>query len=230
MNYLIEKVRNQFPEANLTCFGNYAGIRPLVRQEEGKPSSVSREHTIRRQGKTRLTSVFGGKWTTARLVACETLDILFPQTKGQSQTHLLRFGGKDVQDLMENGFPRADEQLQSLGKELNLYPEVLDHLIFNYGRNAKDVLAIAKENSDWLKPILPDRPFIRAEVIYAVRYEMAIRVADYLIRRSIFGRLRERGLKAAPVVAALMAKEMAWDENRQKEEVDFYEQSTRILK
>jgi len=59
---------------------------------------------------------------------------------------------------------------------------------------------------------------------------MAMRVADFLIRRSIFGRLRDRGLEAAPVVAEMMGNEIGWSEEKKKEEIEFFETSTRILK
>ena len=229
IDYLIKKVRALFPNANLHCFGNYAGIRPLVRQTEGSASSVSREHSIITHNHCHLTSVFGGKWTTARKVAQEVLDQVFPETKSKSHTERLRIGGENVAELLENGLPKKDSPFLHSLMEKGFQENTLHHLIFNYGKNASKIIDLSIENSSLKNPICQGMPFICAEIVYAVRYEMAMRVSDFLIRRSIFGRLRQRGLDAAPVVADIMAKEMGWDDQRKKEEIELFDKSTRIL-
>lgn len=230
IDYLISKVRRLFPHADLTAYGNYAGLRPLIRQESGSASSVSREHTIQTHGKTHVTSVFGGKWTTARVVAGEVVDHIFPEKRGSSTTKELRFGGENTAALIQKGLPHPDAALLAEGERLHIGEASVRHLVFSYGRNAEAVMQLVEKDPALRQEILPGMPFLHAEVVFAVRFEMAMRVVDFLIRRSIFGRLRQRGLDAAPVVARIMGKELGWSDERQKQEADYFETSTRIVK
>ena len=229
IEYLVEKTRRLFPHADLTCYGNYAGVRPLVFQEGGSASSVTREHTILKHGESHLTSVFGGKWTTARVVASEVLDEVFPHLKGTCNTKNIRFGGQGTDQVIIDGKPNPDAKLKNQANNLGLSHETLEHLVFNYGYNAQAIMKIAQEHTDNKKLILENFPFIQAEVIFSIRNEMALRVKDFLIRRSIFGRLRTRGLEAAPIIARIMAKELGWNAKKQQEEVNWFDESTQIV-
>lgn len=228
LDYLLQKVRMLFPNADLQGVGYYAGLRPLIRQEGGSASSVSREHQIIRNGDTRVFSVFGGKWTTARVVAAEVIDVMFPDVKGRSRTADMRFGGENTKNLVRDGQAVASADLLKAAKDANLSENILNHLILAYGQQAEVVIDLARQNPKWKERIVADFPFIKAEVIYAMRYEMAMCLSDFLVRRSVLGRLRDRGIAAAPVVAQLMAEELAWNNARTNHEISLFTDTTQV--
>ena len=90
-----------------------------------------------------------------------------------------------------------------------------------YGANAQAIVEFIRADACLAERIIPDLPYIMAEVIFACRYEMAMELADVLERRSrIAIEDWSHGIDAAPQVAALMAQELGWDEaeiNRQLE-------------
>jgi glycerol-3-phosphate dehydrogenase len=77
------------------------------------------------------------------------------------------------------------------------------------------VLDLLQEDPTWVTRIAPALPSIRAEIVYCVRYEMAETMEDLLARRigtQLFG--WKEALQAAPMVAALLAREKGWDAER----------------
>ena len=88
-----------------------------------------------------------------------------------------------------------------------------------YGLEADQVRALATENPALAAPIHADLPYIKAEVVWAVRHEMARTLEDVLSRRTRSLTLNARAaLEAAPEVARLMAVELtrgaAWEEEQ----------------
>jgi len=229
LDYLLQKVRMLFPKADLQGVGYYAGLRPLIRQEGGSASSVSREHQIICNGNTRVFSVFGGKWTTARVVAGEVIDVMFPEFKGQSRTADMRFGGEETKNLVKDGRAVPSQALLEAAKEAQISESILNHLILAYGEEAQALITLSTQNPTWKERIVAEFPFIKAEVIYAMRFEMAMCLSDFLVRRSVLGRLRDRGIAAAPIVAKLMAEELSWDSARIAQEIATYTDTTRVF-
>jgi glycerol-3-phosphate dehydrogenase len=85
------------------------------------------------------------------------------------------------------------------------------------------VLAIAESDQSLAEPLVPGLHYLRAEAIFAVRYEMATTVDDILSRRTR-ARLetRDASADAAAAVAALLAPELGWDEAEQARQVADY--------
>ena len=82
---------------------------------------------------------------------------------------------------------------------------------------------MARENAKLLQPIIAGFPALRAEVVYAVRYEMAATIEDVLARRIGMQLHSWRdAMDAAPVVGSLMAAELHWDETSASEAVHRY--------
>jgi glycerol-3-phosphate dehydrogenase len=91
------------------------------------------------------------------------------------------------------------------------HPEELGNLAV-YGSDAAAILALAKENPEFAKPLHPDLPYIAAEVVWAARYEMSRTVDDALSRRTRALLLNARAaVEVAPAVAALLAGELGKD-------------------
>ncbi|HEY6410439.1 MAG TPA: glycerol-3-phosphate dehydrogenase C-terminal domain-containing protein, partial [Ktedonobacteraceae bacterium] len=115
------------------------------------------------------------------------------------------------------GWPAIQLDLERRGSVLGLSPQTLSHLERNYGAEAIALLDLIDDDSSLAQLIIDDLPYIRAEVIYACRQEMAMTPYDVLARRtSITLEDRRRGLDAVDDIAALMSKEHQWSpEQRQ---------------
>ncbi|CAN5184673.1 glycerol-3-phosphate dehydrogenase/oxidase [soil metagenome] len=188
---------NPEPDDVLSVF---AGLRPLVSQGKGKnTSAISRDHTLIIDP-SGLVTIAGGKWTTYRKMAEDTID-----------------EATVVAGL--NTSPSVSENLRIHGWLKNKaaadpYPD--------YGSDAPSLKKIAREKDGWDEPMHPkltDRP---AQVIWAARNEMARTVEDVLSRRTRALLLDARAsIEIAEQVASLLAQELGHDKewaNNQTEE------------
>ncbi|MFV0417086.1 MAG: glycerol-3-phosphate dehydrogenase/oxidase [Chthoniobacterales bacterium] len=180
----------------------FAGQRPLVRppsKDGSATKSISRNHEVF-VSDSGLVTIVGGKWTTYRKMAEDTLN------------HAIQIGGLDDK-------PCVTEHLQLHGwrspNAPNLSPELAA-----YGTDADEVEALAAENPDLKNPLHPDLTITAANVLWAVRNEMALTLEDVLARRTRCLLLNAlASIEVAPDVAALMAKELAKDAAWEKEEL-----------
>ncbi|RYF69731.1 MAG: glycerol-3-phosphate dehydrogenase, partial [Cytophagaceae bacterium] len=179
--------------------------------------SLVRDHEVEIDPTSGLVSIMGGKWTTYRLMAQETIDacckILGTEPPCQTETLLLQGA---------EGYNR--KYRQHLTDSYPEYPaDVLDHLANTYGTDALNVLRLLREESDWLTRLATGHPFIQAEVIYAARTEMAQTIPDVLMRRIRLGLIDWKAtLEALPVTARLLAIERNWTpEQEEQAAIDF---------
>lgn len=209
VDYLLRHL-NQYLASPVTAadiVSGFAGARPLVgSEEEGDTKKLARDDVIEVDSSTGLISIMGGKWTTHRAMAEDTIDrvqdsLRLPRSGSQTRNHVL-YGGQ--------GF--TSDYWETLCRAFNIPADTAHHLASKFGTAAEQVLAISREDADFAQPIVPGYPAIRAEVVYAVRYEMAITIEDVVARRIglQFYSWRD-AIKSAPVVAALMARELHWD-------------------
>ena len=163
-----------------------------------------------------LISVVGVKYTTARDVAEKAIDLIFRKL-GRSvttcTTHEVPLWGGDIEYL--NEFKE-----KAIGAEsTRLSKDVILHLIQAYGTHYPRVIALIEENASWADTI-PDTNIIQAEVIYAIREEMAQKLADVVMRRTDLGSIEYPDEKALRTCAELMAQELGWSESRIQAEID----------
>jgi glycerol-3-phosphate dehydrogenase len=186
--------------------GVWAGLRPLVRAaESGRTADLSRRHRID-TGSTGLITVTGGKLTTYREMAEDTVDAVL-RGLGRSarcRTRRLRLVGAD-------GFDRIAPDR----------PE--HHLAARYGAEAAEVRALVAGDPSLGGLLVPGLPYARAEAVFAVRHEMATTLVDVVTRRTR-AHLQDRAacLAAAPDVARLLAPELGWDHDETAAQVDAY--------
>jgi glycerol-3-phosphate dehydrogenase len=172
----------------------YVGIRPLVKaggSDSSKTSALSRDHTIHVDN-TGLLTIVGGKWTTYRHMAEDCVN------------HAILLG--KLPDV-----PSKTEHLKIHG-----HREEVDDLgsLWVYGSDAEAIQALAASTPGWEKPLHPSLPYIPAEVVWAVRNEMARTVDDVLSRRTRALFLDSRAaIEMAPRVAELMARELGTGES-----------------
>lgn len=217
--YLLNHV-NRYLDVNLTpadIFNTFAGYRPLIRAK-GNTSRLSRSHEVV-QEHGGLVTIVGGKLTTYRRMAQDTVDVLAGRD-GKPRAHptktLPLAGGVD--------WDAAQAAIAARARELGLAPAVIHHLEFNYGRHAEEVLDVVEDDPALAQPLAPDLPYLRAEVVHACRAEMALRLDDVLARRTrLLLEGHEGGIDAAPEVARLMAGELGWSADRVQDEIMRYQ-------
>ena len=112
--------------------------------------------------------------------------------------------------------------MRELGKERVPEP-VARHLVDTYGSESAAVANLAAREPTLNRPLLDGWPVLQAEVVYQARREMALTVADVMVRRThLFHGDAGRGTGAAALVARLLARELGWDAGREVESLSAY--------
>jgi len=208
VDYLLRHL-NQYlarPVTRDDIVSGFAGARPLVGSEDGGDTKkLARDDVIEVDPASGLISIMGGKWTTHRAMAEDTIDRVqqvLGSTHAISKTrNYVLYGGK--------GF--TDDYWNTLCRQYGLPAKTAHHLAAKFGTAAEKVLALATENAALREPILEAHPAIKAEVVYAVRHEMAATIEDVLARRIGMQLYSWRdAIQAAPVVGSLIAEELSW--------------------
>jgi glycerol-3-phosphate dehydrogenase len=179
----------------------FAGIRPLVRASGvSNTAALSRDHVIH------IDSSGLMKWTTYRHMAEDCVDQA--ATLAQLPDHPCV-----THHLSIHGAHNSAKQLGSLSV---------------YGIDAVEIQKLIQEDPHLGERLHPALPYVQAEVIWAVRHEMARTVEDVLARRtrSLFLNARAT-LEMAPVVANLMGLELDWDESAQASQLEMFRQVAR---
>jgi len=179
----------------------FAGLRPLVRSGEGKnTATLSRDHSIF-ISKSGLVTITGGKWTTYRKMGQDVID-----------------QAAQVAGLQER--PCRTETMRVHGWLKDYHAG--DPLHY-YGADALGIHRLLRENLKLAEPLHPKLPYIAAEVVWAVREEMARTVEDVLARRTRALLLDARAaIEMGRIVAAIMADEMGKDNLWQREQVQLF--------
>ncbi|MEO7985736.1 MAG: glycerol-3-phosphate dehydrogenase/oxidase [Gemmatimonadales bacterium] len=210
--YLLRSANSRFPNARLSVEDirvTWAGLRPLL-AERGRESRRSREHIIV-QGLGGMITVAGGKLTTYRSMAVETVDRAIRELrfrdgrprKAEARTDEEPLPGGEAADLAT---------FRERGLELGLSADTVEHLLRHYGTESAGICNLAARDRGLMRRLAPPHPAIEAEVIHAVRRELAQRVEDVLVRRMhLYYEHPGRGTEAANRVAELMGDELGWD-------------------
>ncbi|KAK7205450.1 mitochondrial glycerol-3-phosphate dehydrogenase [Myxozyma melibiosi] len=220
LNELKNYMSADLPVRREDVLAAWCGIRPLVRDPRAKNTeSLVRNHLITVSDSGLLT-VAGGKWTTYREMAEDTINEciqvfdLKPTSPCQTK-HVPLVGAAGYRPLL----------YMQLAQHYGLETEIAQHLASNYGDRAFDVLALCSETGHrW--PAKGVRlanyyPFVDGEVRYAVRNELARTVEDVVSRRMRLAFLNSKAaLESLPVVIDIMAEELKWSEERKQEEWD----------
>jgi glycerol-3-phosphate dehydrogenase len=223
--YLLRSANAYFPNARLgpgDVVSTWAGLRPLLAPaRELRASAVSREHRIV-ESVSGLVTIAGGKLTTYRVMARDVVDLVARRLHDLDGRPVPRRPPTDRLAL-PGGEPADLEVLVEAARARDVPEPVARHLVRSYGSESAAVLNHAAQAPVLGQPIMAGRPEIWAEVRHAVDREMAVRLADVLIRRlHLFHEEPGHGLKAAAAVARLMGPLLDWDEEREAGEVAAY--------
>jgi glycerol-3-phosphate dehydrogenase len=196
----------------------FAGARPLVSAAGSKDTKkLARDHEVEIDRPTGLISIMGGKWTTHRAMAEDTINAVqkllsLPETPGVTIDHPL-YGS--------NGY--SPDYWQSLTREYQISPETAKHLAQKFGTAASRVLQLTKETPRLLTPLSPGFAPIYAEVVYCARNEMATTIEDVLMRRTGLQFFNWQGaIAAAAATGELLGRELSWTPEQIKSRVDEY--------
>src|SRR6266849_479203 len=221
ISYLLKHL-NRYLSVNLTednIVSVYAGYRPLLRSRSSEHSTakLSRTYAVL-QSPSGLVSIVGGKLTTYRRMAQDTVDVLSHRDGWapiHPTLHLPLQGGA--------GWPAKQRELTVKGTALGLSPQTIEHLGKNYGAEALELVNLIEDDAELGRRLIDDLPYVRAEVVYACRNEMAMTPYDVLARRTSITLVdRQRGLGALEDVVALMTREHNWSpEQQQSMSIDF---------
>jgi glycerol-3-phosphate dehydrogenase len=186
----------------------FAGLRPLALDPGGSRGStvkVSREHRIRTEPNG-LVRISGGKFTTYRVMAAQTVDAAIGPTAARSRPSVTT----EVPIIGAAPSAALDALALEVVSQTGLDRDRVDRLVARYGTQAADVVALGRK-LDLLRPLGPDIAHLEAEVAWAVREESALAVDDFLARRTRLAQdLPDRGAAVAPRVASLMGAELGW--------------------
>jgi glycerol-3-phosphate dehydrogenase len=213
VGYLLEAV-NDFFGTSLTdsdLVGAYAGVRPLISSGDPRKSvDISRKAELYETSSGMLT-ITGGKLTTWRRMAKQTVDRLVEREGREAPCHTAE---------IPLGMEARPEDLEAPD---GVAEDAIEQLEFRYGHAARKVLALAREDPALAQPIVPGRPDLLAEVAIAARHEQARDVADVLLRRTRLGILAAPQLRdssAVRVVAEVLGAELGWSRRRVKQEAE----------
>jgi glycerol-3-phosphate dehydrogenase len=197
----------------------YAGLRPLV--DDGAKSSynASRKAEIvdhgAEGGPANLVSAIGGKWTTSRQVAEVCVNLVARHLQAETTRC----------DTAEAPLPGAAgnhrAKVAALGAQhRDISPSTVETLARNYGAMAGDVLAHATLDAALLRTVSQRLPDIAAQIVHAVRAEMALTLEDVVFRRTGLGTLGPLEPSALSEVASLMARELGWSAQETQRQID----------
>ncbi|MFQ6115081.1 MAG: glycerol-3-phosphate dehydrogenase C-terminal domain-containing protein, partial [bacterium] len=209
-----------------------AGIRPLpATEDEKEEAEITRRHLIfdhEKEGIHGLISIIGGKLTTYRNLAEETVDYIWQKmekTPPQCHTDKTPLWGGGMKDI--NRYIR--ENCKKYSQKYGLEEEQISHLVSLYGSKFWKVLKLTEEDHKLKERICKNNPDIKAQIVFSLQNELPRTLADIYLRRTGIGTSACRGLDCAKDGAKVMGKYLRWRRKRIKREVKDYEQRVEVL-
>ena len=187
--------------------GVFAGLRPLVANKTGSATTkLSREHTVDRPVPG-FVSLAGGKYTTYRVMAKDAVDLAVLDLRklvSDSVTDKLPLIGAD-------GYFALVQQTEKIAEKYAVSEATITHLLNRYGSLIEEILEIINEDPSMSERLIPDLPYIKAEILHAVTHEGALSVEDVLLRRTrISFEDFYSGSEVATEVANIIGGELGW--------------------
>jgi len=224
VQYLLDSLHEYFPDSKVTMgdiVSSYAAVRPLAAELGVSEDDVARDQLIF-ESSSGLVSIIGGKLTTHRSMA-EALVNYVARKLAQD------FGTKPQHACETNWLPLDYDEIEmahavdDLAQESNLAHDVAAHLVEAYGPDAVKVLELARQSGGLPPRIAPGAPYLVAEARYAASQQMAMKLEDFMFRRTQLAlRLKDHGRSVARNIATEMADELGWStETLEKELIDF---------
>jgi glycerol-3-phosphate dehydrogenase len=188
--------------------GVWAGLRPLLAPKDGaklseRTADLSRRHQVT-DSKDGVVHITGGKWTTYRQMAEDTVDALRPYFTGlkKVRTKNLRLHG------VSSWRPGNERET---------------HLYRRFGADTGELLALIDAEPSLGETMIEGQPYLGAEFVYSARHEMATSLTDLLTRRARAHLHDARAtLAGAPGIARIVAPVLNWSDEETDRQVSQY--------
>jgi glycerol-3-phosphate dehydrogenase len=231
--YLISAVNNMFPEVHLTLNdveSSWAGLRPLIHEEGKSASELSRKDEIF-VSDTELISIAGGKLTGYRKMAERIVDLV---VKKYNRRYEKKFKESSTENIVLSGGTFADysevksytDAIYNRIAEVDFDEKDAQYLVHNYGKQTDDILKKFDEFSDENQ----QEKMIKAEVWFAINFEMACNPTDFFMRRTgrlFFDAHSVRVYKN--LVINLFQEHFSWDGNTTKKHQEALEKKLKSI-
>jgi glycerol-3-phosphate dehydrogenase len=227
----VAELNHAFPALDLTIKDValvHQGVVPAAVTQSGlklEGHDRVRDHTA--DGVEGVISVAGTKYTTVRAVAERIVDLALKKLSrppAPCMTARRPLPGGSIRDwALTIAEARRDHDTE-------LPSDTIPHLVSAYGSRYRDLLELASKQQAWRTRVADDSPVIGAELIWAVRKEMAVTLRDAVIRRTPLGAVGYPGDAPVERAAAIIAQELDWSDTRRRDEIAavkrFYELTT----
>lgn len=203
--------------------GVYAGVRPLLKpvgDDSDATSALSRDHSIM-PGPDGLVTIVGGKYTTYRLMAQDTLDGIVKS--GVLGRHVPASLTRTTALIGAYGWAALRNRVPNLAADLNLTEPDVRRLLSRYGSLIRDVIAVGSADPSLTEPRPDWAGYLPAELLYAVTAEGALSLSDVMTRRTHLAiELPDGGRAAADDIARLIRPTLGWSEQETENQVASY--------
>jgi glycerol-3-phosphate dehydrogenase len=188
--------------------GGFAGARPLLSAGDSRDTKkLARDHEVELDSHSALVSILGGKWTTYRAMAQDTIDVVQQSLAGNptpcsTLNHPL---------VGSDGY--SSDYWKTLVQDFGLPEPTARHLTEKYGTRSARFLDLAAKDPALGEPLVKGLAPLRVEVAFAARFEMAMTIEDVLARRiglQFYG--WNDAIGAAPATADILSRELGWSE------------------
>ena len=227
----VREVKTAFPGARLKMEDIrlvHRGFLPAVTSSPRRvvlmKNSQIRDH--RQDGRAGIVTVVGVRYTTSRLTAEQTIDVVFdvlgrpsPRPCETASTPLV---GGDI-----DSFASFIEHAVSFDPN-GIPPSTRRRLALSYGTTYRSILDVTHTEEGTSAPLAEKCEVMRAEILHAIREEMAVKLSDAVLRRTEAGSAGHPGPEALAAAARVMAPELGWDDARIRREIEEAEQVYRI--
>jgi glycerol-3-phosphate dehydrogenase len=223
IDYLLRETTRVIPASGLTrddVLYTYAGVRPLPHVTADKAGGITRRHIVHDHAPdlaAGLVSIVGGKLTTYRNLAEHTVDMVFRKLARRSPP--CRTADFPLLGAVPGGFELFEA---TFGATSGLSEETTRRLLRVYGTRAAEVLETAGDEPELLAPIGDEPGTLGAEVVHAIRHELAETLTDVLMRRTMIGMGRSAGVGPDRAAADLAVSRLGWTEERAGSEVEAF--------
>ena len=219
----LKDAREAFPHASLGANDVrlvHRGLLPMVSGNATHVRLVKESRVVDHEqyGLRGLVSMFGVRYTTARHTACEAVDAVF-----HAMGHTSPPPCRTAETPLHGGsIEHMDNFLAAVLKRDvgGITSATLRRMVTTYGTGYDAVLQIARDAPELERPLGSKCGVIGAEILYAARHEMALKLADAVIRRTEAGAAGHPGSDALEGAAAIMARAHGWDPARTRNEID----------
>jgi glycerol-3-phosphate dehydrogenase len=199
--------------------GVFAGLRPLVSTDPDSPTTkLSREHVVDSPAHG-FVSIAGGKYTTYRVMSEDAVNEAINHMRKivpDSVTETLAIIGAEGYSVLMNQIPR-------LAQKYEIHESSVEHLLNRYGSLIDEVLEPARSDAELFQEVIPNLPYLKAEILYAVMHEGARSIDDVFSRRTrIAFEAPDQGLSVIDNVADLIAPHLGWSVTQKTASIQEY--------